>query len=89
MKNPVDPHRRSGYKVPTNDGNHLSKGNPTMSASYHDKHWSQWTPADHRAYLRDEAAQRLATAKHNGFNTAEEHEAMHNWHAEQERIYGV
>lgn len=51
--------------------------------------WSEWTAKDHADYLRDEKAQRLAIARANGFKAAEEHEAMHNWHAEQERRYGV
>ena len=59
--------------------------------SYRDKigKWSEWTAQDHAEYLRDEAKHRLAVAQANGFSTAEEHEAMHNLHAEQERRAGV
>ena len=59
--------------------------------SYRDKigKWSEWTAQDHAEYLRDEAKRRLAVARANGFRTAEEHEAMHTWHAEQERRHGV
>lgn len=51
--------------------------------------WSEWTAQDHAEYLRDAKAEKLATAQANGFNTAEEYEAMHNWHADQERRWGV
>jgi|GEM_PF-5548750 len=52
--------------------------------TYRDKHHTKWTAADHRAYLRDEAARALDHAQFHGYRTVAEYHAAQNWLAAQE-----